>query len=135
MSLGYGGCADLVSADETLVMYKYCCYNVNRNNYSYYEKMKDGELYIDRLSFPEPELHQKVKKTASGRKKLIVKRVKKSVSLERLIAAETIEVKNASGTWMTTGAGTDIMALKLLKKIMDAYQETGKLPEHISLYG
>lgn len=29
MSLGYGGYVDLVQADDTLVIYAYCCYNIN----------------------------------------------------------------------------------------------------------
>ena len=46
-----------------------------------------------------------------------------------------IKVKNASGTWKTTESGIDIMALKILSKMFDEYQETGKVPEHVSWFG
>lgn len=134
MSMGYGGYADLQQSDDTLVVYLYCCYNVNNDNYKHFMKFKDGELYIERDAFVEPEIHEKIKKTAFGRKKLVVKRVKRDVPIGELFEAGKIKVKNASGTWKTTESGIDIMALKILYKMFDEYQKTGEIPEHISWF-
>lgn len=134
MSMGYGGYADLQQYDDTLVVYLYCCYNVNNDDYKHFMKIEDGELYVDRDAFVEPEIHEKIKKTASGRKKPIVKRIKKDVPFNELFEAGKIKVKNASGTWRTTESGIDIMALKILFKMFDEYQETGELPEHIGWF-
>ncbi len=132
--MGYGGYADLQQFDDTLVMYLYCCYNVNNNDYKRFMEIEDGELYIERDAFAEPEIHEKIKKTASGRKKPVVKRIKKDVSFDKLFETGKIKVKNAAGTWSTTRSGIDIAALKILYKIFDEYQETGELPKHISWY-
>ena len=121
-------------ADDTLTVYAYCCYNINNDDYEYFQKKEDGELYIDRDAFVEPEIHEKMKKTASGRKKLIVKRIIRDVPFEKLFESGKIQVKNASGTWKTTVSGIDFMALQILFKMFDEYQETGKLPEHIGLF-
>ena len=65
---------------------------------------------------------------------LIVKRIKQDVPFNELFEAGKIKVKNASGTWRTTESGMDIMALKILFKLFDEYQETGELPEHIECF-
>lgn len=134
MSIGYGGYADLIQTDDKLVIYMYCCYNVNNDDYKHYMKIEDGELYIDRDAFVEPEIHTKQKKTPSGRKKTIIKRILRDVPFDELFEAEKIQVKNASGTWQTTESGIDIMALKILFKLFNEYQETGELPAHISWF-
>ena len=134
MSIGFGGYADLVQADDKLVTYVYCCYNVNNVDYKQYMKMEDGEIYIERVAFVEPEIHERIKKLPSGRKKNIVKRIPRSVPIDELLSAGKIRVKNASGTWRTTVSGTDIMALKILFKLFNEYQVSGQLPEHISWF-
>ena len=134
MSIGYGGYANLQQADNTMVIYSYCCYNVNNADYKHFMEIEDGELYIDRDAFVEPEIHEKIKKIASGRKKVIVKRIKKDAPFGELFEAGKIRVKNASGTWRTTESGIDIMALKILFKLFSEYQKTGGLPEHVSWF-
>ena len=99
----------------------------------HFKEIEDGELYIDRDAFMEPEIHERIKKTVSG-KKLVVKRIKREASIGKLMEAGKIKVKNASGTWHTTEDGTDIMAVKILLKIFGEYQETGKLPEHVGWF-
>ena len=134
MSMGYGAYANLVHFDDDLIMYSYCCYNVNNENYNIFEKMEDGELYIDRDALVEPEIREKIKKMPSGRRKQIGKRIKKNVSVEELFYMGKIKVKNASGTWKTTDFGIDIMALRILYKIFDEYQETGVIPKNVVWY-
>lgn len=134
MSIGYGGYAHLVGADQNLVIYSYCCYNVNLPDYKRFMETEDGELYIDRDAFVEPEIHQKTVRTASGRKKTVIKRIKRDVPFDELFENRKIKVKNASGMWRTAGSGVDIMALKILFKLFNEYQEKGTLPEVISWY-
>ena len=43
MSIGYGGYAHLVGADHNLVIYSYCCYNVNLPDYKRFMEIEDGE--------------------------------------------------------------------------------------------
>ena len=75
MSRGIGGYMNLIAADDTMLIYSYCCYNVNNDDWREMQKMEDGEIFIDRAALVEPEIHRKMKRMPSGRKKLIVKRV------------------------------------------------------------
>ena len=134
MSVGYGGYAHLVGADHNLVIYSYCCYNVNRPDYKHFMETEDGELYIDRDAFVEPEIHEKTVRTASGRKKTVVKRIKRDVHFDELLENGKIKVKNASGMWQTADSGVDIMALKILIELFNEYQENGGFPEMINWY-
>lgn len=59
MSMGYSGYADLVQVDDAMAIYSYCCYNLNNDDYICFANRKDGELYIDRDAFVEPEIHKK----------------------------------------------------------------------------
>lgn len=134
VSIGYGGYAHLVQADETLVIYTCCCYNVNLPDYKRFMEIEDGELYIDRDAFVEPEIHKKIKKTSSGKKKKITKRILRDVPLGELFETKKIRVKNASGTWKTMESGIDMMACKILFKMFNEYQEAGKLPDKIGWF-
>ena len=129
MSMGYSGYADLQQFDETLVIYLYCCYNANDADYKRFKEIEDGELYIDRNAFVEPDIHEKIRKTASGKKKTAVRRIKNKVDFDELFESGKIKVKNASGTWSKTEFGIDIMAVNLLRTIFDEYQQTGELPK------
>ncbi len=134
MSMGYCGYADIQAFDDTLVIYSYCCYNLNIDGYERFRGLDDGELYIERDAFVEPEIHEKIKKTASGRKKLIIKRVKRDFPFHDFLETGKIKVKNASGTWEMNPSGIDRIALHILLEMFDEYQEAGKLPEHISWF-
>ena len=54
MSIGYGGYMDLVANDSTTLMYVYCCYNVNNDDYKKYMGLADGEIVISREALVEP---------------------------------------------------------------------------------
>ena len=61
MSKGHCGHAHLVANDETLLLYSYCAYDINRADWQEIKKKEDGEIAIDRDSLIEPEVHEKVK--------------------------------------------------------------------------
>ena len=134
MSRGYGGDMDLVADDSTTLMYTYCCYNVNNDNYKKYMGLADGEIVIFRNALIEPEIHSKIKKLPGGHKRIVEKRVKRDVSWEDLFICRRVIVKNASGTWFTTLEGIDFIALKMLFKLFSEYQRTGEVPKHISWF-
>ena len=133
MSYGYGGYADIVQIEETFVIYKYSCYNFNNNDYKKDMEIKDGEIYIERDAFVEPDIHKKIIKTKSGRKKTIIKRIKREVDFEELFNSGKIKVENASGTWKVTEAGICIMAQTIIFKIFDKYQEEGEIPLKVAI--
>ncbi len=131
MSLGYGGVAHLRIADDDLVIYSYSGYNWCDPDWEIHKKREDGEIYIERNSFVEPEIHEKLKRMPSGRKKLIVKRVPNDVPYEDYIKSGIVKIKNASNTWRTY-IGVDIIALSIIRHIYYDYQKTDEIPTVIS---
>lgn len=134
MSRGIGGYMNLIAADVTMLIYSYCCYNVNNDDWRKMQKMEDGEIFIDRAALVEPEIHQKMKRMPSGRKKLIKKRVPRDYSFSDMLGAGQVTIKNASGTWMMSPDGIDLMACKMLYKFFREYQEIGVIQEHIGYF-
>ncbi len=65
MSRGIGGYMNLIAADDTMLIYSYCCYNVNNDDWREMQKMEDGEIFIDRAALVEPEIHRKMKRMPS----------------------------------------------------------------------
>lgn len=74
MSGRFGGYMDLVANDSTTLMYTYCCYNVNNDDYKKYMGIADGEIVISREALVEPEIHSKLKKMLNGCKRIIEKK-------------------------------------------------------------
>lgn len=70
ISLGIGAYAKLVIYDDTTVIYEYGGYNLNQKEYRNEDHVLDGTITISRSCFAEPEIHERIKKTPSGRKKL-----------------------------------------------------------------
>ena len=134
MSKGYGGYADLRKEDDTMLMYSYCSYNVNLDHWREMQAAEDGELWIERNALIEPEIHEHIKRMPSGRKQLQVKRIKKEAPVGELYDAGKITVKNASGTWKTLGQGVDMIAVSILHKLFDEYQETGQIPQRVGWF-
>ena len=125
---------NLIAADDTMLIYSYCCYNVNNDDWREMQKMEDGEIFIDRAALVEPEIHRKMKRMPSGRKMLIEKRVPRDYSFSDMLGAGQVTIKNASGTWMKSPDGIDLMACKMLYKFFREYQETGVIQEHIEYF-
>ncbi len=130
MGMGFCGRADLEQEDESIMIYSYCCYNLNDKNYESFCNIKDGEIYIDRDALVEPDIHVKTKKIGR-RKKTITKRVKRDVPFDKLFEQGKVQVKNASGTWRTYFRGIDIIAMHILFNLFNEYQETGEIPKRI----
>ena len=135
MSIGHCAYADLVATDETTLLYSYCCYTLNEWERKSDRRDADGELIIDRSCFVEPEIHKKLKRMPSGKKKLVVKRVIVwDYDYPEWIRTKKIQIRNASGTWKTDANGCDFMAVSLLYKLLNTYQETGVIPSHVGYY-
>ena len=133
MSRGIGANCRILIEDEKTVIYEYACYNVNQDNWREAMEVWDGLISIEKDAFVEPDIHTKLKRMPSGRKKLIAKSIKKDVDSATLFAKEKVEIKNSSMTWSRIG-DYDIMALKLLWKIFDIYQEEGIIPKNCSWF-
>ena len=132
MSRGIGARANLVLEDEK-VMYEYGGYNLNEPEYRNEDHVYDGTITISRDCFAEPEIHAKLKKMPSGRKKLIIKRIPVSVDYPKMISDGRIIIENCSNCWQCTpDENIDVMALHILFYLFRQYQEEGKMPEYIS---
>lgn len=134
MSKGIGAYANKILEDNETVIYEYGGYNLNVPKYWNENHLCDGSITIPKRCFSEPEMHQKLKKMPSGRKKLVVKRIPVSVDYGQMLENGLIKVENCSNCWMTTDDDLciDIMVLHLLFKLFYQYKEEETVPEHIS---
>lgn len=135
MSLGIGAHANLIAEDKNTVIYEYGGYNLNDPRYRNEEHLFDGTITIQRDCFAEPEIHEKMKKMPSGKKKLVIKRIPVDVEYGEMLENGRILVENCSNTWRTTEneLSIDVMACRLLYKIFLLYQEEGAMPKNVSL--
>ena len=134
MSKGHCGYAHLVAGDDTLLLYSYCAYDINRADWQEIKKKEDGEIAIDRDSLIEPEVHEKVKRLPSGKRTTVVKRIEREVPYEDLLQAKKIRIQNASGAWDFSETGIDEVALKIVHIIFSEYQKTGNIPDYPTWY-
>ena len=136
MSRGFGGSARIVLQDENAVVYEYAPFNLNEPEYRNSEHIYDGLITISKDSLVEPEIHEKLKRMPSGRKKLIVKRIRRDVDYSALLDAGKITIENSSYCWHMVGTKKDIgmMAMRIIFRIYDHYQDEGTLPETVSLH-
>lgn len=113
MSRGFGGSAGIVWQDENTVVNEYAPFNLN-----------------------EPEIHEKLKVMHSGKKKLIIKRLRRDVDFGALLDAGKITIENSRYCWHLVGTEKNIgmMAMKIVYRIYDHYQDEGTLPKTVSLY-
>ena len=136
MSRGFGGSARIVLQDENAVVYEYAPFNLNEPEYRNSEHIYDGLITISKNSLVEPEIHEKLKRMPSGRKKLIVKRIRHDVDYSALLDAGKITIENSSYCWHMVGTEKNIgmMAMRIIFRIYDHYQDEGTLPETVSLH-
>lgn len=134
MSIGIGVYAKKVLEDDETVIYEYGGYNLNELEYRNEKHILDGSITIQKSCFVEPEMHEKLKKMPSGRKKLITKRIPVSVDYGKMLEDGTVKVENCSCCWHTTenDLAVDVMACYILFYIFRRYQEEGEIPEYIS---
>lgn len=134
MSMGYGVYAKLDMMDDTMILYQYCCYNLNKADYELYSNLLDGKLWIQRDSLVEGERYLKRVKKTSGKKIILEKKRKIELDFSKLLRERRIEIENASGTWYITDEGYDVMALRIIYRIYEEYQMTGVVPKKISFF-
>lgn len=134
MSIGIGAFAKMVLEDDNIVMYEYGNYNLNDDRFRNKELIKDGLITIQKECFLEPEIHEKIKKMPSGRKKKIIKRVPVNVDYSKYFQKGKIKIENCSNTWHFAGTEKDIDALAfvLASKILREYQEDSIIPGYVS---
>ena len=134
MSKGIGAHANKIAEDDHTVIYEYGGYNLNEPEYRNTDHVYDGTITIQKNCFVEPEIHEKLKKMPSGKKKLITKRITVPVHYGEMIEDGRIVVENCSNCWRTTGDDfhIDVMVGHLLFYIFLRYQEEGEIPELIS---
>jgi hypothetical protein len=134
MSKGIGGSARVVMQDENTVVYEYYAYDLDREEYQNREHIYDGIITIDKRSLVEPEIHEKLKKQPSGRKKLITKRIPREVDYSGLITAGKINVENSKFCWRILDNGMGLIAIHIIFKIYERYQSEGALPEAVGYH-
>lgn len=138
MSLGYSGYCKLYRMDDTYAVYRYSGENWNDEGkgQSGDSLLLDGIFTIKIASLEEPEIHEKMKKMPSGRKKRIVKRITHTVGIcEKYVDGENAinrKCKNAFVRGTCQEVEIDYIALHLLYNIYEDYQRNGKLPECMS---
>lgn len=133
MSRGFGGYARLDLENEETAIYKYGAYNLNCPDFRPKDLVYDGQIVITKSCLVESEVHEKMKRMPSGRKKLVTKRIHVDVSFSDMILNGLIEVKNCGNCWRTNEeTGIDFMTDRILSCIFDSYQENGELPKSVS---
>ena len=131
MSLGYGGSCKKELEDENMIIYSYSSYNLNEEQFRNPDRIYDGTITINKSCLIEPEIHEKIKRMPSGRKKLIVKRIPRSIDISEMIAQGQIQIENSKNTWKMH-QGIDYIAINLCRMICHEYQLNCILPEKCS---
>ena len=133
MSLGFCGKAVLAAEDDRMAIYRYSGENWNALDESRGNiQMLDGELFIQKSSLVEPEIHIRIRKTLSHRRILTEKRIHQAVNVSGLIKSGYIEIKPSAveqSMQSADGEARMYFAIQLLRKIFASYQEKGKLPD------
>lgn len=70
----------------------------------------------------EPDIHKKIKRMPSGRKRLIVKRVRRDVNYRDLLLSKKIIVENSRYCWRFVGADSNVgmVAMRIVFHIFDS---------------
>ena len=134
MGMGYGGTARIVLEDAHTVVYAYAPYDLSDPAYSNRERIYDGMITISKDALAEPEIHEKRKQMPSGRKKIITKRIRQDVDYASLLETGKITVQNSRFCWKALSGGVGMIAIRLISRIFDRYQNEGALPETIGYH-
>ena len=136
MSIGIGANANKILEDEHTVIYEYGGYNLNEPDYRNAERTCDGTITIQKECFAEPEVHEKIKRMPSGKKKLVTKRIPVHVDYEKMLHDGLIKIENCSNCWRTSedDLNVDVMACHLLYELFADYQKESKIPKYVSYY-
>ena len=133
MSYGFVGRALLSAQDENTILYAYSSSNINLGNYRQDIENTNGIIRIDRSAFFDPIMRKKIKRMPGGRKKQIIRRIVNHVDAYSLISSDVAQIDNCSACWKKI-QDIDFIALRLLSKIVEAYQKTGEIPENVTFF-
>lgn len=124
MSLGIGGFAYLVLADDNIAIYQYGNFNWNIESCRNMDRVADGLITIPINCFVKAEIHQKRKRMPNRKKKLVDKKILKDVDYRKLVSVGIITIENCSSTWRLTEdeQKVDVMAFSILCHIYREYQ-------------
>ena len=120
--------------DNDTVIYEYAPYDLNEPEYRNSENIYDGLITISKQAFVDAEIHTKVKRMPSGRKIPVAKRIRKDVDYAKLLESHAVTVENSNYCWRTMHNGYGMIALKLVYRILDYYQDTGSIPETMAIH-
>ena len=134
MSLGFCGIAEKYIEDSESILYLYSGENWNdEKSISGDMNLLDGEIIIQKSCLVEPEIHLKYKKSPSGRKKLVEKRILREVDIDNLINDRNVIIsKTTKNEFEKWGIQRPFLAYSLIHIIFDEYQINGVLPEKVS---
>lgn len=136
MSLGYCGKCKLIYQDDNIVRYAYSGENWNdKKSVSGDINLLDGVICIYKKCLEEPEIHIKVKKFPSGRKRTYEKRIIHTPSIGKHIAeGEIVVEKKCKNEFqrMKESINDCYLASKLLNHIFEEYQKDGSVPEEVA---
>ena len=81
MSLGFGVYFRLYAEDDATAIYECGEFDLNCDGYKEYYKNRlyDGLIIIKKKYLVEPEIHRKIKRMPSGRKRLVEKKIIKNI--------------------------------------------------------
>ena len=134
MSMGYGGAAKMIMQDEKIVIYAYYAYDFSSETSKNPERIYDGTIIIQKDALVEPEIHEKLKKMPSGRKKTIAKRIPQDVDYGALYKSGQIIVENSRFCVQFLPNGVGAIASRIVFEIFNLYQKEGSLPQEASLH-
>ena len=133
MSLGYTGMCKKELEDDEIVIYSYSGENWNDDGKSKSgdSLLYDGSFIIYKDCLEEPEIHTKLKRMPSGRKKMVEKRITHTLELSKHIENKKVFVEKECKNAFRRGATMpiDYIAYRLILHIFERYQLDGELPE------
>jgi len=133
VSLGYTGMCKKELEDDEIVIYSYSGENWNDDGKSKSgdSLLYDGSFIIYKDCLEEPEIHTKLKRMPSGRKKMVEKRITHTLELSKHIENKKVFVEKECKNAFRRGATMpiDYIAYRLILHIFERYQLDGELPE------
>ena len=82
MSVGDFACCRKIAGDENRVEFEYACCDIATDDWEQAKETYDGKIIVDKDAFVEPEIREKLKRMPSGRKKIVIKRIRNDVDFE-----------------------------------------------------
>lgn len=112
MSMGIGGFCRKSSENDAQVIYEYTSYNLNNAEYRNENGTADGFIEI--------------------RKSALKRDVLLDYTVKNLTDDGKVSIQNCTNTW-DTDKGSDVIAIRLCKKLLRGYQLTGDFSETAGL--